>query len=179
MTRLVFASILAIASSPTAHSQTIEGEPALCRPGASRPALLIEINGLKDRAGSLRVELYPDHDPDFLSDSNKLIAAGKTFRRIAFPVPAVGHPAACVGAPAPGRYSLVIVHDRDGKAKFSPLHDGIGFPGNPRLSYSQPPASKAWVSVGEGVTRIKVTLQYLHGFFTVGPIRNPVDGPGR
>lgn len=169
---------LAVALSvmaPIANAQGIEGEAALCRPGAPRPALLIEIVGLKDRAGNLRVELYPDSDPDFLSDSNKLVAAGKTFRRITFPVPSVGHPLACLGAPAPGRYSLVIVHSRDGRPKFSALKDGIGFPGDPKLSYSQPPARKAWVIVNEGVTRLGVRLQYLHGFFAVGPIHNPVD----
>lgn len=156
-------------------AQGVEGEAALCKPGAGHPALLIEVVGLKDRAGNLRIELYPDSDPDFLSDSNKLLAAGKTFRRITFLVPSSGHPTACLGAPTPGRYSLVIVHDRDGRRKFSPLKDGIGFPGDPKLSYSQPPARKAWVTLGEGVTRLRVRLQYLHGFFTVGPINNPVD----
>lgn len=159
----------------SAHAQGMEGEAALCRPGAVHPALMIEIVGLKDRAGLLRVELYPDSDPDFLSDSNKLLADGKTFRRLVFPVPSIGHPVACLGAPAPGRYSLVIVHNRDGKPKFSALKDGIGFPGDPKLSYSQPPARKAWITVGDGVTRLRVRLQYLHGFFTVGPIHDPVD----
>ncbi len=179
MTRAVVALAAALLAHPAAaQPQGVEGEPALCRAQAHASALLLTIVGLRDRAGNLRVELYPDHDPVFLSDSNKLIETGQTFRRITFPVPAGPGPTlACLGVPAPGRYSLVIIHDRDGKRKFNAMHDGIGFPGDPKLGYSQPPASKAWVTVGPGVNRLRITLQYLHGFLQVGPVHHPVDLP--
>jgi len=167
--------LFAIARPAWAQREPVQGEAALCHAGATRPALLIEIAGLKDRAGELRIELYPDHDPDFLGDKNKLIAAGKTFRRILFAVPPGPRPVACLGVPAPGRYALVIIHDRQAKRKFNALSDGIAFPGDPKLSFSQPPASKAWVTVGGGVDRIRVRMQYLHGFLQVGPVRHPID----
>ena len=181
MKRLALAAGL-LGSLTNAHAQPgpIVGEPALCRLGATAPALLVTIVGLKDRAGSLRVELYPDHDPEFLGDKNKIIASGQPFRRIIFDVPrGPGPTVACLGIPAPGRYSLAIVHDRQNSRKFSAFVDGIGFPGDPRLGYAKPPASKAWITIAPGLNRARITLQYLHGFLQVGPVRHPADGEPR
>ncbi len=168
----VFAAVPA-----AAQPRNILGETALCRADAPAPALLVKIVGLKDRAGSLRVELYPDRDPEFLGDKNKMIAAGETFRRIVLKVPAGPGPTyVCMGIPAPARYSLAVVHDRQDTQKFSPFTDGIGFPGDPKLSYSKPPASKAWITIAPGLNRTRITIQYLHGFFQVGPVKHPIDG---
>ena len=173
MSRIPALAALILAALP-ARAQ-VHGEAALCVPGAERPALLVEVTGLKDRAGELRVELYPDTDPEFLGDKEKLLREGKTFRRIIFPVPASGHPLACLGVPAPGRYALAVIHDRAAARKFAFRRDGIGFPGDPHLFLGQPPASKAWITVGPGVNRLKVRLQYYDGFLGAGPVRKPVD----
>ena len=79
--------------------------------------------------------------------------------------------------PAPGRYSLAVIHSRGAVRKFNFRRDGIAFPGDPRLFMGKPPASKAWVTVGRGVTRIATRLQYYDGFLGVGPVRHPVDDP--
>jgi len=178
MTRALLLAAAAFFALP-AHAQpgAVQGEPQLCRPGAAEPALLLQITGLKDRAGSLRVELYPDRDPEFLGDKNKILESGQVFRRIIFDVPpGPGPTLACLGIPRPGRYSLAVIHDRQNTRHFSPFIDGIGFPGDPRLSYSKPPASKAWITIAPGLNRARLTIQYLHGLFQVGPVRHPVDG---
>ena len=42
-----------------------------------------------------------------------------------------------------GTYTLSLLHDRDMNRKFGFLNDGIGFPGNPRIGHSRPPAPGA------------------------------------
>lgn len=164
---------LMMAITLPARAQLVAGDAAACRDGT--PAILVEIVGLKDRSGELRAELYPDTDPEFLGDDKKLEREGKTFRRVAFPPPPSGHALACIAAPHPGRYSLAVIHSRDNVKKFNYHRDGIAFPGDPHLFFGKPPASKAWVSVARGVTRISVHLQYYDGFIGIGPVRHPVD----
>ena len=53
-----------------------------CRPGERGPAFEITVDGLKDRRGTFKLEVYPDNDTDFLADDNVLVSAGKTFRRV-------------------------------------------------------------------------------------------------
>jgi uncharacterized protein (DUF2141 family) len=142
---------------------------------AGRPGLQVEITGLKARDGEIRVELYPDHDPDFLSDKDKLIYEGKTFRRIIFHPPDRGPVTGCLPIPAPGRYSVAIIHDRNADRHFNWRQDGVAFPGNPHLGLGKPPARKAWVTVGEGVTKIAVTMQYYNGFLSIGPVKDTTD----
>lgn len=156
----------------------IRSTPALgraegaCRPHEPGPALLITADGLMDRRGTLRAELYPDTDRDFLADDNVLIGAGRTFRRAEAPLPASGPATLCIRAPAPGRYSLAFIHARDAGRRFSLLHDGIGFPGNPRLGFSRPSAQEAAVDVPAGVKPIHILLNYRHGLFSFGPLRS-------
>ncbi|WP_157216839.1 DUF2141 domain-containing protein [Flavisphingomonas formosensis] len=142
-----------------------------CRQNEPGPALLVTAVGLKDRKGLIRAELYPPNDPDFLADDNILIEHGKTFRRVEMPVPSAGPVQLCIRAPAPGVYTLSLLHDRDMNRKFGFLSDGIGFPGNPKLGHSQPPASAARITVGAGITPISIVLNYYHGLFSFGPIK--------
>jgi len=141
-----------------------------CRPNEAGPAILVTAAGLKDRKGLIRAELYPPDDPDFLADDNVLVAQGKTFRRVEIAVPKSGPVQICIRAPAPGTYTLSLLHDRDMNRKFGFLTDGIGFPGNPRIRRSQPPASAARIVVGAGITPATIVLNYYHGLFSFGPI---------
>ncbi len=96
--------------------------------GWRRPAILARIEGLKDRKGNLKLELYPANEEDFLQDDGVLVRAGKTFRRVQVPTPASGaRVEMCIRVPRPGRYALLFTHDRDGKNKFNFWSDGAGF----------------------------------------------------
>lgn len=135
-----------------------------CRADESGPAFLVTVEGLKDRTGKLKLEVYPANDQDFLADDNLLVNAGKTFRRVELPVPADGDPHLCVRLPAPGRYAVSLLHDRDGDRKFNWRIDGIGFAGNPRLGWGKPRAARASAVAGDHPTPIAIVLNYRRGF---------------
>lgn len=142
-----------------------------CRANEPGPALIVEVAGLKDRKGALKLEVYPANDRDFLADDNKLIEAGKTFRRVVEAVPAGGTPHLCVRLPAAGSYAVMLMHDRNANHKFDLSTDGVGFTGNPKLGLSRPKAWQARVSVGWGVSRTQVVMNYRTGLFSFGPVR--------
>ncbi|HXH15059.1 MAG TPA: DUF2141 domain-containing protein [Sphingomonas sp.] len=153
-----------------AEAQGVLGsDAAACRPGEG-PAIAVEILGLKDRTGELKLELYPGVEADFLKDDRVLIAAGKTFRRVTVPTPATGPTTMCIRVPGPGRYALLLTHNRDGKNKFSFWTDGAGFASNTRLGRSRPKVEQALVEVRSGVTTVRIVAQYLRGLGGFGPI---------
>ena len=100
---MILPTLLALA--PTAHiasSPKLGIEEGRCRDTESGPAFLISVDGLKDRSGNLKLEVYPSNDSDFLADDNILLMAGKTFRRALIKVPKTGRPVLCVRVPGPG-----------------------------------------------------------------------------
>lgn len=93
---------LLAAAAPIPSTPDLGKAEGKCRPGESGPAFLVHVNGLKDRTGRLKLEVYPANDKDFLADDNVLVAAGKTFRRVEVDVPGSGAPVLCVRVPAAG-----------------------------------------------------------------------------
>lgn len=140
-----------------------------CRADENGPAFLVRVEGLKDRQGKLKLEVYPANDKDFLADDNVLIGAGKTFRRVEVPVPRSGTPQVCVRVPSAGTYAVSLLHDRDSDRKFNWRVDGIGFAGNPRLGWAKPKARKASATAGDDPTTIEIVLNYRRGL-GVAPI---------
>jgi len=164
------------AALPLLSAAYIPSSPSLgtaearCRPDETGPALLVEVVGLKDRTGKLKVEVYPGVEGDWLEDDNKLIMAGKTFRRVEGAVPGERNPHICVRLPGPGRYGVTVLHDRDSNHRFNWQHDGIGFSRNPRLGMSQPRAEAVTISVDGGVTPVRVVMNYRTGLLSFGPL---------
>ena len=144
---------------------------AQCRPGESGPALLVGIEGLKDRGGRLKLEVYPSREGEFLADDNVLLSQGKTFRRVEQAPPASGPIQICVRVPRAGAYSESLLHDRDADRKFGLSVDGIGFTGNPRLRLSKPSAAQTRIVAGAGLTRTEIVVNYRQGLFSFAPLK--------
>lgn len=156
------ATLAAAAAAPTS-AETIGADAPSCTTGRG-PAIQVNVQGLKDRTGELWLELYPATETDFLAPDMDLVAAGKTFRRTRARVPAGGDVAICVRVPHPGRYALMLRHNRVGRDKFSFWSDGAGVPGNRSLGRSKPTLDQAAVNAGAGITAVTVKVQYLRGF---------------
>lgn len=158
-------------ADPVARSHRNLGKTeGACRKDEAGPAILVDVIGLKDRAGLLKLEVYPATDEDFLQDDKILVAAGKTFRRVEAPVPAAGSPTLCIRVPSAGQYAVSLLHDRDSNHKFTIVADGVGFSGNPKIHWSKPKAAEASVATGPGLTRIRIVLNYRRGLFAFGPV---------
>ncbi|RVT43668.1 DUF2141 domain-containing protein [Sphingobium algorifonticola] len=169
---LPWAIALIAAATPIIPSTPDLGKAeARCRPGESGPSFLLDIVGLKDRQGKLKVEVYPANDRDFLQDDNILIAQGKTFRRVEVPVQHGSAVQLCVRVPGPGRYAVTVLHDRDANRKFGLSVDGVGFGGNPKLGMGKPKAAAATIIAGNSPTRERIVMNYRRGLLSFGPIR--------
>ena len=143
-----------------------------CRADEHGPSFFVTVNGIKDRKGRLKLELYPANDADFLADDNILVAAGKTFRRVETIVPASGPIQLCIRVPGQGIYALSLLHDRDANHKFALSVDGIGFAGNPNLKMSKPSASTASARALAGPTPITIIMNYRRSLFSFGPLEH-------
>ncbi|TPG42870.1 DUF2141 domain-containing protein [Sphingomonas koreensis] len=171
--------ITALLATLIAAQTTLPSTPDLgkaagrCRAPENGPSFLVSIVGLKDRRGLLKIEVYPDNDDDFLSDDNKLVAAGKPFSRVEVPASTSGPVQLCIRVPRAGRYAVSVLHDRDGNRKFGLSSDGIGFAGNPKLSWSKPHANEASAYARNGPTPITIVMNYRHGLLSFGPIGKP------
>ena len=160
---------LAAFALPTATRAAVLGSDAAACSGEGL-GILVNVVGLKDRSGELKLELYPANEADFLKDDRDLIAAGKLFRRVRAPTPQGGAVQMCMRVPRPGRYALLLTHNRDGKNKFSIWQDGAGFASNVRLGRSRPHLAQAVVDVPAGGLTVTIRAQYLRGLSGFGPM---------
>ncbi|KQS02888.1 hypothetical protein ASG11_00195 [Sphingomonas sp. Leaf357] len=171
MKSVVVAAILA-AGFPTiawAQPRVLGGDAAACSTGG--PAIRVNVVGLKDRTGDLKLELYPATEEDFLKDDHDLVRQGKVFHRVTADIPASGDIAMCIRVPRPGRYALLFTHNRDGRNKFNFWSDGAGFPSNQRLGRAKPKLAQAVIDVPAGTVTTTIRAQYLRGFGGFSPIK--------
>ncbi|HTG39556.1 DUF2141 domain-containing protein [Sphingomonas sp.] len=164
--------LAAVMTTPaTAQADVLGTDRTACIGGGGGPAIRVNVMGLKDREGRLKLELYPANDEDFLKDDRDLLKEGKFFRRVWAETPSDGQVSLCIKAPRAGRYALLFTHDRDGRNKFDFWKDGAGFPSNRKLGRSRPKLEQAVIEVGNGVTVTNIRAQYLRGLGGFGPIK--------
>jgi uncharacterized protein (DUF2141 family) len=157
----VLAAALVAPAAPAAAA--LGPDAAACSAGANRPALLVSVNGFKNRVGKLRVQLYGGNPAQFLERGAKL-------KRIDLPVTRSGAMNVCVAVPKAGTYAIAVRHDADANGKTN-WNDGGGFSGNPKLSILKlkPSYRSAAVAVAGGVKVVPVVLNYRSGL-SIAPI---------
>lgn len=160
MISLALLAITALHAVPQLDLGKAEGA---CRRGELGPAFMVQVDGLKDRSGLLKLEVYPSTDADFLDDDTHLVEKGLVFRRVEVPPAPTGPVRICVRIPSPGRYAISLLHDRNGDHRFNISIDGIGFASNPKLGWSKPKASNASVIATSGITPTIIVMNYRHG----------------
>lgn len=162
MLKLFGSTILTMAaiggSFSFARAEAMNAAAPLCKSGGS-PAMLVEIVGISSGSGIVRVQAYAG-DPRHYFDK------GSYIERIDMPAAKAGE--ICVPVPRPGTYAISVRHDTNGNGK-SDLKDGGGMSGNPRLSLwdlalkNKPDPKSVQIRVGEGVTPVRVVMNYVQG----------------
>ena len=156
--------MLAAAMPVGAHAAVLGPDAAACE--GNGPAVLVGIEGLKKRAGMIRVQSYGGNPSHYFDK-------GSYLRRIDVPVPAVGPVDICISVPANGTYAISVRHDVDNSGKTG-LSDGGGMSGNPQMSLfdvmfkRKPDPQKVQVPV-RGVTHVPIVMNYVQGG-SFGPV---------
>lgn len=155
---LLLATGFAVAAP--ASAAVLGPDAAVCERGDG-PAILVNVVGFKNRAGTVRARTFGGN-PSTWFDKKYLL------KRTLADVPSSGSVSICMPVPHAGTYAVDIRHDVDGSGKTDKA-DGAGASGNPQVSLfdilfkRKPSASKVAVQVGEGVTSITIVLKYLSG----------------
>jgi uncharacterized protein (DUF2141 family) len=157
----IAAAALAALSLPASAAEILGPDAAACRTG--KDAVLITIDGFKNREGTVRVELWPGTQEDFMRNHHELVAEGKAYHRVTVPVPASGPAKVCVPLPGPGTYAVGAFHSPSGQRKFNFRQDGATFTRNPKVGLSKPKAADVAMRFNSGLSEATVTMNYLRG----------------
>jgi len=163
--RFVFAALLTIAGAApavaTGESAPILGPDAsVCAHGKS-PAILVNITGLSNRNGTVRVRTFGGATSTWFDKT-------KWQTKVEVPTPRTEPIRVCMPVAAPGNYAIDVRHDANANGE-TDRKDGGGASGNPRVTVwdfifgRKPSPKQTAVHVGPGVTEISVTMMYLSG----------------
>ncbi len=150
-----------VSTSVTAQPSAIIGPDATVCANGTGSAILVRVEGMKDRVGLVRVRTFGG-DPSSYFDKKRAL------QRVELAAPTSGPVAICMKVPGPGTYAVDIRHDfnRDRKTSRS---DGAGASGNPHVTLfdilfkRKPSPEKVAVRVGNGVVPINIRLKYFGG----------------
>jgi uncharacterized protein (DUF2141 family) len=159
----VFAAIPAAAQSPQPATASCSAQGG--------PAIRVSVVGLQDRAGRLKLELYPATEGDFLKDDRDLVKEHKDFARVWSQTPQSGAVNLCIRAQRAGRFAIFFTHDRDGKNKFNIWKDGVGVVSGQKIGRSRPKVGQAIVNVPATGTSITIRAQYVSGLAGFSPVK--------
>lgn len=147
---LVPATLLAD-SLPVNDSETQQIGPCLKASDAA-PRVLVDVTGIEDSEGQLRVQIYSDRPEDFL-------VSGKKVLRVDVPTRPGGQKV-CVTFPSAGTYSMAVLHDKNANGRADIFSEGFGFSNNPRLLFGPPEHDQTLFMVEAGVQEMTVALTY-------------------
>lgn len=126
---------------------------------ANAPAILVNVVGLKERTGNLRVRTFGGASSTWFEKKAWLT-------RVELPVPATGPIRICLPVSAAGTYAIDLRHDVNGDGD-TDRADGGGASGDPKVTLvdfiigRKPSPKVTAVRVANGVTEITITVMYL------------------
>ena len=142
---------MALASS----GQEISNNLNKCRPG-NGPAVLVNLQGVKEASGNIRVQSYRGTQSEWLKK-------GAWLKRIEVPAQR-GNMMFCVPIAESGTYAIAVRHDVNGNGKTDISTDGGGMSNNPSINIfnlGKPSYKKTAISVGEDVKTITIRMKYM------------------
>lgn len=124
--------------------------------GASAADLWIDIKEMRSGNGDVHVAVYAD--PKTFPSSRGMLAD------VIVPARSEGAEAVFTGL-APGTYALATYHDENGDHEFNQIFwglpvEGFGFSNDAKVFFGPPDFEEAAVNVGEGVSRISISMDY-------------------
>ena len=146
---------VALVSGGAAAGTAIDNDMARCTAG-NGPAVIVQVRGVKEAAGRIRVQSYP-------ATGGAWLARGRWINRVEARAN-TGAMSFCVPVPAAGNYGIAVRHDRNANGKTDISKDGGGFSNNPSiniLNLGKPSVGKVSFYAGTGVTKITINLRYL------------------
>ena len=149
-TALLIAPLTAVSAG-----QTVSNNMSQCRSG-NGPAVLVNVSGIKESSGKLRVQSYRGTKEEWLK-------SGAWLHRIEVPAKA-GSMTFCMPINNAGTYGIAIRHDVNGNGKTDISSDGGGMSNNPSINIfnlGKPSYKKTAFSVGNGVKSINITMKYM------------------
>jgi uncharacterized protein (DUF2141 family) len=132
-----------------------------CLGTASQVRLVIAVENVKSRSGTIMVTVYPDDPQRFLKRGGPVRGLSGLAVPAETPVTHV-----CVWLPEPGRYGISIYHDANTNRRFDqnflglPV-EGFGFSNNPATLVGPPGFSAAAFQAAKGDTSIPIRMRYL------------------
>jgi uncharacterized protein (DUF2141 family) len=153
-------------SSAGARATIIGPEASACGANATGPAMLVHVEGLKSRTGTIRVQSYGGNPARYFDK-------GSYLHRVEMPLPTAGDVEICVPVSIAGTYAISVRHDVDGSGGAG-RNDGGGMSGNPHMSLwdvvlkRKPDPRIVQVAV-HGVVRVPIVMNYVQGM-SFGPL---------
>jgi uncharacterized protein (DUF2141 family) len=152
---LLTACVLVFSSGTAVAGEEIGNDLSRCSADKG-PAVLVNVRGIKEASGRIRVQSYP-------ATPGAWLAKGRWLHRIETRANS-GSMSFCVPVSAEGKYGIAVRHDLNANGKTDISSDGGGFSNNPSINIfnlGKPSVSKAAFQVGPGVTRITINLKYM------------------
>ena len=146
---------LVLVSGTATANQELPNDMSQCTSGKG-PAVLVNVRGIKEASGKIRVQSYP-------ATAGAWLSKGRWLSRVESRASA-GSMNICIPVPSEGKYGIAVRHDLNGNGKTDITQDGGGFSNNPSLSIlnlGKPSVNKVAFVAGPGVTRITVNLKYM------------------
>ncbi|ASK88617.1 DUF2141 domain-containing protein [Sphingorhabdus sp. SMR4y] len=153
---IAFSTAILLSSAPAfAGGRVIPNDMRQCQSGKG-PAVKVEIEGLKEATGKVRVQSYRGTKDEWLK-------SGAWLSRIEVPASAKNM-TFCLPFSQSGEYAIAVRHDLNGNGKTDLTSDGGGMSNNPSINIfnlGKPSYKKTKFAIGNEVKSIRITMKYM------------------